>query len=154
MNEFLAMGRSVKGPLAGVFKIRYPNLLFLTLKNQDEAKTTISKPIVVNYWIEPVDPAFKVEEYQGGLIKPEFVLNETGALRSKRDFGANHKSDDQAILLWVCFVLALLIVGVMAAIYCVMQYRKRKMQLQQALAEGKVSIKKWAEEGTEGREDA
>ena len=56
--------------------MRYPNLLFLTLKNQDEIKTTIDKPIIVNYWIEPVDPEKKAEEYQGGLIKPEFVLKE------------------------------------------------------------------------------
>ena len=51
MNEWVAMGRHVKRPLAAMFKVRYPNQLFLTLKNQDEIKTTISEPIIINYWI-------------------------------------------------------------------------------------------------------
>ena len=60
--------------------------------------------------------------------------------------------DTKSIILWVCFALAVILVGAMGIMYCVMRSRKRKMQLQQAIAEGKVSIKSYDEDGADGRE--
>ena len=34
----------------------------------------MEQPIVFNYWLEPVDPSLKVEEYSTENIEPEFVL--------------------------------------------------------------------------------
>ena len=43
----------------------------------------------------------------------------------------------------------MLIVGGFATIYCVMRQRKKKMQLQQALAEGKITMKELEEQELE-----
>ena len=63
VNELSAIGRSVQLPIAGVIKVRYPNLLYLTLVNKDEIKTELESQITFNYWVEPVDPALMFEEY-------------------------------------------------------------------------------------------
>ena len=50
------------------------------------------------------------------------------------------------MLLWICFGIAFVILSSMAIMYCVMKYRKRKMALAKAIAEGKVSLKELNEE--------
>ena len=84
INESLAKGREVNDPLAGLFKIRYPNNLYLTLLNKDIVRTPLSKPVTVNYWLEPGDPALKAEEYSTDPITPQFAL-ELIPLRNRND---------------------------------------------------------------------
>ena len=60
MSEKDAVGRVVKDPLVALFKVRYPNQLFLTLRNNEEIKAKMEKPIAITYWIAPTDPSQKV----------------------------------------------------------------------------------------------
>jgi len=55
--------------------VRFPNALYLTLRNTDAIRTALEMPVTFNYWIEPVDPSKKVEEFTSEIIQPEFVLN-------------------------------------------------------------------------------
>ena len=63
MTEWDSVGRSVRNPLVALFKVRFPNQLYLTLRNNDVVKTALEKPIVITYWVAPTDPTKKVEEY-------------------------------------------------------------------------------------------
>ena len=63
MTEWDSVGRSVRNPLVALFKVRFPNQLYLTLRNNDVVKTALEKPIVITYWVAPTDPSLKVEEY-------------------------------------------------------------------------------------------
>ncbi len=55
MSEYNAVGRMVRDPLVALFKVRYPNQLFLTLRNNDELKQKMDKPITMTYWVAPTD---------------------------------------------------------------------------------------------------
>ena len=61
-------------------------------------------------------------------------------LRTKDEF-SHSKKDDGAVLLWVCFIIAFLILGSMGVMYWVMRCRKNKLLKAKALAEGKISLK-------------
>ena len=63
INEETSKGRFVIDPLAGELKARYPNQLYITLVNKDIEETPLDSPIIVNYWLELVDPSLKVEEF-------------------------------------------------------------------------------------------
>lgn len=79
------------------------------------------------------------------MIQPEFTIELDDVIYTGRHRGVD-KMDDNAIISWVFFGLAVLILGAMAIMYWVMKCRKRKMQLQQALAEGKISLKELDED--------
>ena len=115
-------------PLGGVIKVRYPNLLYITLINTDELKIALGTDIIINYYVEAGDPALMAEEYSTEMIQPEFTIELDDVIYTGRHRGVD-KMDDNAIISWVFFGLAVLILGAMAIMYWVMKCRKRKMQL-------------------------
>ena len=70
------------------------------------------------------------EQYSTDIISPEFVLALGDVLPTKPGSMPNKKADDTAMLLWICFGIALLILGSMAIMYWVKKCRERKMHLQ------------------------
>ena len=51
-----AKGNLALSPKWGHFQVRYPNSLFLTLKNNDAIKTKMEKPIRIDYWQDLFNP--------------------------------------------------------------------------------------------------
>jgi len=58
-----------------------------------------------------------------------------------------------SVLLWVGFLIALVLVASIFLMYYIMQRRRKNMQLQKALAEGRVSMKNLKEPGSEDDDD-
>ena len=82
---------------------------------------------MVNYWLEPVDPSLKVEEYTTmESLEPEFVLEISESLPTFSQ-PKEEENDTAKILLWVGFTLALIIIATMLIIYLRMQNRRKKM---------------------------
>ena len=81
------------------------------------------------------------------LIDPEFGLELKELITAR----ASSDSDDgsQNWLLWLVFSVALISVVGGGVAYMIMRQRKKKMQLQKALAEGKVSMKEADEPHTD-----
>lgn len=73
-NQSVAKGRQVTNPVAGFFKVRFPNSLYITLLNKDVDRTPLTKPITVTFWRTPIDPLLKAEEYSTDLIPPQFAV--------------------------------------------------------------------------------
>lgn len=149
MSEYNAVGRMVRDPLVALFKVRYPNQLFLTLRNNDELKQEMDKPITMTYWVAPTDASKKVTEYSNDLIQPEFVLSKSGPLETKEEFKNKEEgSNIVSLLLWIGFLIALLFVGSIFLMYYIKQRRQKNLQLQKAIAEGRVSMKNLKDPGT------
>ena len=138
-----AKGNFVLEPKWGHFQIRYPNSLFLTLKNNDAVKQKLVKPIRIDYWQDLFNPLEgKQPEELTEPIPPSFGLDLKSLITPKSGSALdNSGEDDGDIWLWLSFVIALIAVGGVGLGYYIMRIRKKKMQLQKALAEGKVSLK-------------
>lgn len=138
-------------PLAGELKARYPNSLYVTLLNKDVTQTPLDQPITVNYWLELVDPSLKVEEYSTGLIPPSWVLKQSTVISTKKGRFENDRfieeTEDEEedgvlrILIMVFFIIAFIVVCGLFITYYVMMQRKKTMQLQKAIASGKVTLR-------------
>ena len=100
-----------------------------------------------------MDPKLKVEQYEQGLIDPEFVLELGGSLKTKSKRGDSDDGDATSILIWLGFTVAVLALVVIGIIYCVMRRRRKRMMLARAIAEGKVTMKYEEERLTEGNEN-
>jgi len=116
----------------------------LTLLNKDVVKTPLEKPITVYYWLEPVDPQLKDDKYITDLIEPEFVVRYVPLEVKKTD-------ETQTIdwWVWLVFAGAVVLISGLAIFYFVLHQRKKKLQLCQAIAEGKVTMKDIEEMNTE-----
>ena len=127
--------------------------MYLTLKNTDISWAKLAKPIVINFWLEPVDPLLKAEEYSNDPIPPQFALDDTGTLKSVKAKVEEDTGNPLSGWLWTGFSLALVITIIAFIVYYYMRQRIKRLQLQQAVAEGKVSLREKDDEGTEN-EDA
>ena len=123
--------------------------MYLTLKNTDISWEKLAKPIVINFWLEPVDPLLKAEEYSNDPIAPQFALDDSGTLKSVKTKVEEDTSNPLSGWLWTGFSLALVVTIVAGIVYYYMRQRIKKLQLQQAVAEGKVSLREKDDEGTD-----
>ena len=104
----------------------------------------MEKAITIYYWLEPVDPELKVDKYPSDLIEPEFVVRYVPLeVKTIEDT----KKIDWWI--WLIFAAAVVLISGLAITYWVLHRRKKKMQLQKAIAEGKVTMKDIEEMNTE-----
>ena len=102
--------------------------MYLTIQNKDLVYTPLEKPIVVNYWLEPVDPSLKAEEYSTDPIDPQFAIIDSGALKTFPKTEAE-EGDSMSGWLWVGFFLALIASVTAAIVYYLMRQRIKKLQL-------------------------
>ena len=147
VDEQTAKGNIVLDPSWGHFQVRFPYTLYLTIKNTDALKKEFDKPIKIDYWQELFNPYAGEDRENAEPIAPTFGLKLTQLITTRESAGSD--DGDTNWLIWLVFSVALISVAGGGVVYFVMRQRKKKMQLQKALAEGKVSLKEANEPATD-----
>ena len=123
-EEQSAKGNFVLSPHWGHFQVRYPNSLFLTLRNNDAIKMKLDKPIRIDYWQELFNPqGGKQRDELTEPITPTFGLDMKDLITPKPGSSLDPSSGDDSdgIWLWLSFTVALLAVAGVGIGYYIMR---------------------------------